>query len=48
MHSLRLYSPNLVEGKFSEVLKIHIRFTSNSHLHPLHCAPEPIKQKEVM
>jgi uncharacterized membrane protein YkoI len=29
-----------VEGKFLEGLKIHIQFTSNSHLHPLHCAPE--------
>jgi uncharacterized membrane protein YkoI len=37
-----------VEGEFSEVLTILIQFTSNSHLHPLHCVPEPIKQKDVI
>jgi hypothetical protein len=34
-----------VEGGFSEVLKIHIQFTSNAHLHSLHCATEPINRR---
>ena len=31
------------EGEFSEVAKIHIQFTSNSHLHPLHSIQQPTK-----
>jgi hypothetical protein len=42
------YSPECVEGEFFGVLTILIQFTSNSHLDPLHCAPEPIKHKELM
>ena len=29
--------------KFSEVVKILIQFTSNSHLHPLHSTQQPTK-----
>ena len=42
------YAPECAEVEFSEVVKIHIQFTSDSHLHLLHCAPEPIKHKELM
>ena len=37
------YSPECVEGKFSEVVKIHIQFTPNSHPHPLHSIQQPTK-----
>jgi uncharacterized membrane protein YkoI len=33
--------------KLSEVVKILIPFTSNSYLHPLHCAQQPIKEREI-
>jgi len=33
--------------KLSEVVKILIPFTSNSHLHPLHSAQESTKEKEI-
>jgi uncharacterized membrane protein YkoI len=33
--------------EFSEVVKILIAFTSNSHLHPLHSAQQPTKEKEI-
>jgi hypothetical protein len=32
---------------FSEVVKILIPFTSNSHPHPLHSAGQPTKEKEI-
>jgi hypothetical protein len=44
----KLIHPSACKGEISEVLTILIRFTSNSHLDPLHCVPEPTKQKEVM
>jgi uncharacterized membrane protein YkoI len=43
----KAYSPKCLEGEFYEVVKIHIQFSSNSHLHPLHSAQQPPKEKEI-
>jgi hypothetical protein len=55
LHALALIHPSALKGcsqtfvflQLSEVVKILIPFTSNSHLHPLQCAKKPTKWKEV-